>query len=251
MTKTISDNSALSLCGVILAAGAGSRLGYPNEIGGKPMVPVAGEPLVAHNLRRLAAAGVDDVALVVNPVNRPVIEAFVGSGVDFGVRVTYVIQEVPLGIAHALSLCADFAAGRHVLLLLVDNLFSADIGAAVAQYREQGGDKAEIFLLPVPNPQDYGVAVLQDNRLQALVEKPKQPVSNLAVIGLYLYPPTAFDYIPSLVPSARGELEITDLNSLFLQQGLLNYQLLDGWWLDVGTPERLAEAEQMLENSRK
>lgn len=238
-----------ALCGVVLAAGAGSRLGYPNELGGKPMVRVAGRPLADHALAKLAAAGLADVALVVNPANRPVIEAYVGGGEKFGLRVTYVVQQEPLGIAHALSLCEDFAAGRHVLLLLVDNLFQADIRAAVAAYTaraEQGESRAEIFLVRVPDPQDYGVAVLDGGRISALVEKPQSFISDLAVIGLYLYPPAAFGLIPQLAPSARGELEITDLNSLFLRAGLLSYQKLSGWWLDVGTEERLAQAEKLL-----
>ena len=238
-----------ALCAVVLAAGAGIRLGYPNELGGKPMVRAAGRPLVDHALAKLAAAGLSDVALVVNPDNRPVIEAHVGDGSRFGVNITYVVQPQPLGIAHALSLCEDFAAGRHVLLLLVDNLLQADIAPAVADYAAragQGEQRAEIFLVRVPNPQDYGVAVLREGKLAALVEKPREFVSDLAVIGLYFYPPAAFGLIPRLTPSARGELEITDLNSLFLQAGLLAYQQLDGWWLDVGTAERLAQAERLL-----
>lgn len=235
-----------ALCGVILAAGAGSRLGYPNELGGKPMVKVLGKPLLEYNLRRLAAAGVADAAVVVNPANRPVIEAFAGDGARFGLSLTYIVQPQPLGIAHALSLCRDYAAGRHVALLLVDNLLSADIRPHAEAYMANQRDMAQIFLLPVPNPQDYGVAVLADGRLVRLVEKPAEPVSDLAVIGLYFYPPSAFDLIPQLAPSARGELEITDLNNLFLRQGRLSYRQLDGWWLDVGNAERLAEAEKRL-----
>ena len=184
-----------------------------------------------------------------NPSNRPIIEAHVADGRAFGLHITYVVQQEPLGIAHALGLCEDFAAGRHVLLRLVDNLFQADIRAAVAAYAaraEQGASQAEIFLVRVPNPEDYGVAVLAGEQISALVEKPPSFISDLAVIGLYLYPPTAFGLIRELAPSARGELEITDLNSLFLQAGLLSYQKLYGWWLDVGTEERLAQAERLL-----
>lgn len=235
-----------ALCGVILAAGAGTRLGYPNELGGKPMVKAHGKPLLEHNLRRLAQAGVCDVALVVNPINRAVIEDFAGDGAAFGVRLTYVVQEVPLGIAHALSLCEDFAAGRNVALLLVDNLFAADIAPHVAAYSAQNSGHAQIFVLPVENPWDYGVAEFDGEKLVGLVEKPTEPVSDLAVIGLYFYPPEAFALIPSLSPSKRGELEITDLNSLFLERGKLDCARLDGWWLDVGTPEKLTEAERLL-----
>lgn len=235
-----------AMCGVILAAGAGSRLGYPNELGGKPMVKAQGHPLLDYNLKRMAGMGIADVALVVNPVNRPVIEAFAGDGAAWGLKLTYVVQQQPLGIAHALGLCRAFAAGRSVALLLVDNLFSADVSGHVAEYMARDDGRAQIFVLPVKNPQDYGVAEFADGKLVGLVEKPQQPVSNLAVIGLYFYPPDAFDLIPSLAPSARGELEITDLNSLYLQAGRLTCARLDGWWLDVGNPEKLAEAERML-----
>lgn len=236
------------ICAVILAAGAGSRLGYPNERGGKPMVEALGKPLLAYGLERLSGAGIRDVALVVNPVNRPVIENFAGDGAKWGLQITYVVQETPLGIAHALSLCQDFSGQRHVLLLLVDNLFAANIDAAVAAYAENKPETAEVFLVPVKNPQDYGVAVVDAERgqVQRLVEKPQQFISDLAVIGLYFYPPDVYDLIPQLKPSARGELEITDVNSLFLQQGRLQCCKLDGWWIDVGNAERLAEAERLL-----
>lgn len=235
-----------NLCAVILAAGAGSRLGYPNERGGKPMVEALGKPLLAYGLERLAGAGIRDVALVVNPVNQPVIEGFAGDGAKWGLKISYVVQPKPLGIAHALSLCQDFSAGRHVLLLLVDNLFAANIDAAVAAYAESRPKQAEIFLVQVANPQDYGVAVVENGRVERLVEKPQQFISDLAVIGLYFYPPDVYDFIPQLKPSARGELEITDVNSLFLQQGRLKCCELQGWWIDVGNAERLTEAERLL-----
>ena len=234
------------ICAVILAAGAGSRLGYPNERGGKPMVEALGKPLLAYGLERLAGAGLRDVALVVNPTNQPVIEAYAGDGSKWGLAITYVVQETPLGIAHALSLCQEFSGQRNVLLLLVDNLFAANIDAAVAAYAQNPEDKAEIFLVPVPNPQDYGVAVVENGQVQRLVEKPQQFISDLAVIGLYFYPPSVYDLIPQLKPSARGELEITDVNSLFLQQGRLHSCELAGWWIDVGNTERLADAEHLL-----
>lgn len=241
----MAENMA-NLCAVILAAGAGSRLGYPNERGGKPMVEALGKPLLAYGLERLAGAGLREVALVVNPVNRPVIEEFAGNGSRWGLNITYVVQETPLGIAHALSLCQDFSGERHVLLLLVDNLFAANIDEAVAAYAQNSGDMAEVFLVQVPNPQDYGVAVVEEGQVRRLVEKPQQFISDLAVIGLYFYPPDVYGLIPQLRPSARGELEITDVNSLFLQQGRLRCCQLAGWWIDVGNEARLAEAERLL-----
>lgn len=159
------------------------------------------------------------------------------------------VQEQPLGIAHALSLCKEFTGSRKILLLLVDNLFSADISVFVNAYAKDTKNTAEIFTVPVNNPQDYGVAVIQDGNLIELVEKPQQFISNLAVIGLYFFPADVYDLIPMLKPSPRGELEITDVNSLFLQQGRLHCNELDGWWIDVGNAERLSEAECLMQKS--
>lgn len=238
-----------NICAIILAAGAGIRLGYPNELGGKPMVKILGKPLLAYGLERLADVGIKDIALVVNPVNRSVIKEFAGDGSYWGVNIEYVVQEQPLGIAHALSLCKDFSSQRKILLLLVDNLFSADISYFINAYAKDTKENAEIFTVPVKNPHDYGVAVMQDGNLIKLVEKPQQFISNLAVIGLYLFPADVYDLIPKLKPSARGELEITDVNNLFLQQGRLHCNELDGWWIDVGNAERLSEAECLMQKS--
>lgn len=238
-----------NICAIILAAGAGIRLGYPNELGGKPMVKILGKPLLAYGLERLADVGIKDIALVVNPVNRSVIKEFAGDGSYWDVNIEYVVQEQPLGIAHALSLCKDFSSQRKILLLLVDNLFSADISYFINAYAKDTKENAEIFTIPVKNPQDYGVAVMQDGNLIKLVEKPQQFISNLAVIGLYLFPADVYDLIPILKPSARGELEITDVNNLFLQQCRLHCNELDGWWIDVGNAERLSEAECLMQKS--
>lgn len=142
------------VCGVILAAGAGSRLGYLNELGSKPMVKIYNKPLLAYGLERLSNAGINDIALVVNSIKRSVIEQFAGNGSDWEVNITYVIQEIPWGIAYALSLCKEFSDQRNVLLLFFDNLCSADISAFVNAYTQGTENKAEIFIIPVNNPQD-------------------------------------------------------------------------------------------------
>lgn len=243
------NDNVVNICGVILAAGAGIRLGYPNELGGKPMVKVLEKPLLAYGLERLADVGIKDIALVVNPINKPVIEEFAGDGSNWGVNITYMVQEKPLGIAHALFLCKEFTGGRKILLLLVDNLFSANISGFINAYSKDMKDNAEIFTVPVNNPQDYGVAVMQNGNLINLIEKPQQFISNLAVIGLYLLPADVYDLIPMLKPSARGELEITDVNNLFLQQERLHCNELNGWWVDVGNADRLSEAERLMQKN--
>ena len=240
------EKTEKGIYGIILAAGAGTRLGYPNELGGKPMVMVCDKPLIAYGLERFINIGIKNIAVVVNPVNQSIIKEFAGNGSNLDVNIEYVVQEQPLGIAHALSLCKEFTGSRNILLLLVDNLFSADISAFVNAYAKDTKNTAEIFTVPVNNPQDYGVAVMQNSNLIKLVEKPQQLISNLAVIGLYLFPSNVYDLIPKLKTSARGELEITDVNNLFLQQGRLHCNKLDGWWVDVGNVERLNDAECLL-----
>lgn len=239
--KVISEN----MRGVILAAGAGTRLGYPNELGGKAMVPIKGVPLMAYGVENLVRSGITEIAIVVNPVNKVVVEDYFGSGENFGASLTYIVQEIPKGIAQALGLCKDYVAGKKTLLLLVDNMLEAHIDFEIADFA-QNGCGAEVFLVPVPNPSDFGVAEVIDRHVVSLEEKPTQPKSNLAVIGVYMYDSQVYDIIPTLTPSPRGEFEITDVNIAYLNRKLLKASQLEGWWLDVGNPERVTQIEELL-----
>ncbi len=227
--------------GVILAAGAGTRLGFPNSAGGKAMALVGNEPLLSYSIKKLAEAKIKKIALVVNPENIHAIRQYAGDGDKWSVELTYIIQQKPLGIAHALGLCKDFTQGHKMALLLVDNLFEASIAGAVQSFAN-GGAGANIFITKVDNPKDYGVAVIQNGRIARLVEKPQEFISHWAVIGVYLYDDTVYDIITTLKPSGRGELEITDVNKGYLARRQLEWFAIHGWWVDVGTTERLERA---------
>ena len=238
-------NVAQELYGVILAAGNGSRLGYPNELGGKAMVKVQEKPLLYFALQKLQEAGIKKIALVVNPHNLNAICAYVGNGEDFGVHITFVIQEQPLGIAHALSLCEPVTKKHKVALLLVDNLFEASVKGFAAAFLEQNAE-AMVFLTKVENPQAFGVAKLVNGKIVQILEKPQEPPGNWVVLGFYLYNAGVYEIIKKIQPSARGELEITDVNAAYLAKGKLCHAKLAGFWLDIGTPENHLKAEQFL-----
>ncbi len=239
--KIIGEN----MRGVILAAGNGTRLGYPNELGGKAMVPIKGIPLMAYGVENLVRSGITEIAIVVNPVNKIVVEAYFGNGEKFGATLTYIIQEVAKGIAQALGLCKDYVGGKKTLLLLVDNMLEAHIDMEIANFAKNGSG-AEVFLVEVPNPSDFGVAEIYHRHVVSLAEKPANPKSNLAVIGVYMYDCQVYDIIPTLTPSARGEFEITDVNIAYLNRKQLKACQLEGWWLDVGNPERVTQIEALL-----
>ena len=238
-----------AIYGVILAAGQGTRMGLSNQTGGKVMAMVQGEPLLSHSIKKLAAAGITQIALVVNPENKQFLQNYADDGQAWQVHLTYVVQERPWGIAHALGLCQSFTQQHKIALLLADNLFEAGITDAVQRFAANGSG-AKIFLSKVKEPQEYGVAVIRQDQVIRLVEKPKQWLSDWAVTGVYLYDATVYERIKGLLPSQRGELEITDVNQRYLEAGELTWEALPGWWVDVGTPERLALAESYLQTAQ-
>jgi len=231
--------------GVILAAGNGSRLGYPNEKGGKPMVELQGKPLIYYAVLKLNEAGIKNIAVVVNPINKDIITKYLNDCKEFAVEISYIVQETPLGIAHALSLCKGFTSEHDLALMLVDNIFEASLKEAVIKFKKNK-QKAMVFLTEVENPKAFGVANLKGDRVVDIIEKPETPPSNWAVIGFYLYDSSVYDIIKNLKPSARGELEITDVNKSYLALSSLTYEKLNGWWLDIGTPENKLKGEALL-----
>ncbi|MDD2569224.1 MAG: sugar phosphate nucleotidyltransferase, partial [Clostridia bacterium] len=173
------------------------------------------------------------------------IRNYFGKGEKFNVEITFIIQEKPLGIAHALSLCKNFTANHNLALLLVDNIFEVSLKNSLAAFIENPV-KAMVFLTEVENPSVFGVAKLEGSQITEIWEKPQNPPSNWVVIGFYLYDPGVYDIITTLSPSARGELEITDVNKAYLAMGKLSYAKLEGWWLDIGTRENQIKGEKLL-----
>jgi glucose-1-phosphate thymidylyltransferase len=231
---------------VVLAGGYATRLRPTSLSMTKHLVPLANRPVLGWVLSQIAEAGIKEVLLVVGPHNREQIEEYVGDGSKFGLSVEYLLQERPLGIAHAVSL-----AERHVhgpfLVYLGDNLLQGGISRYLQRFAETRPD-ALVILKEVEDPTRFGVAVFNGGgRLAGFVEKPKEPPSRLALVGLYFFTPAVFDYVRQLRPSWRGEYEITDALSLMLRDGRrVEYAVHDGWWLDIGKKDDVLAANALL-----
>jgi glucose-1-phosphate thymidylyltransferase len=233
--------------GVILAGGLGSRLAPLTKITNKHLLPIYDRPMVYYPLECLVNAGIREVLLVTGGNNAGDFLRLLGNGKEFGLKeLHYTYQEGEGGIADALRLAEDFADGEKIVVVLGDNLIEKNIRQGVANFFSQprGG---RIYLKDVHDPERFGVAQFDDDgRITGIIEKPANPPSNKAVIGIYMYDHQVFEFIRSLKPSARGELEITDVNNFYLQQGTLEYEVLDGWWTDAGTFESLYKATTMV-----
>ena len=202
--------------------------------------------MVYYPLETLVTAGIDDILLVTGGNNAGDFLRLLGNGKEFGLRhLNYTYQEGEGGIAEALSLAEYFVDGEPMVVILGDNIVEKSIKSAVDNFREQGSG-AKILLKRVEDPQRFGVAELDSNRVVNIVEKPKEPESDLIVTGIYMYDPSVFDFIKKLEPSQRGELEITDVNNLFIGRGNMTYEILDGWWTDAGTFESLYHASTLV-----
>jgi glucose-1-phosphate thymidylyltransferase len=232
--------------GVVLAGGLGTRL-YPlTKITNKHLLPVYDRPMVTYPIECLVKAGIKDVLLVTGGNNPGDFLRLLGNGKKYGLEnISYAYQEGEGGIADALSLAANHAAGGPVCVVLGDNIIEKNIVAAVEQYRSQGTG-AKLLLKQVPDPQRFGVAVFDGDRIVGIVEKPQDPPSSYAVTGIYMYDRQVFDFIKTLNPSQRGELEITDVNNLYLENGTLTWTELDGWWTDAGTFDSLLRASNLV-----
>ena len=225
--------------GVVLAGGLGSRL-YPlTKITNKHLLPVFDKPMIYYPIQCLVNAGITDILIVTGGNSAGHFLQLLRNGSDFGLhRLNYAYQEGEGGIADALKLAEAFAEGDSICVVLGDNIIEGNIKKAVDDFGKQGGG-GKILLKEVHDPERFGVATVKDGKVQKIVEKPKTPESNLAVIGIYLYDPAVFDICRTLKPSSRGELEITDVNNEYLRRGKLTCEVLKGWWTDAGTFESL------------
>lgn len=233
-----------NLKAVVLCAGEGTRLRPLTFSKPKHLLPVAGKPILGHVLDTLAAAGLDEVALVVG--HRPeAVQRYVGDGSQWGLTATYVTQGQPLGLAHAIGQTREFVGDDPFIVYLGDNLLEGGIVDFVAEFIA-GSAQASLLLKEVENPQQYGVAVLDDHQhVVRLVEKPADPPSNLAIIGVYAFTSAIFDAISHIAPSARGELEITDAIQYLVEQGAtVTARVITGFWEDAGEPKALLRANR-------
>ena len=241
--------------GIILAGGSGTRL-YPlTKVISKQLLPVYDKPMIYYPLSVLMTAGIRDILIVSTPQDTPRFEQLLGDGTQLGVRLSYAVQPFPGGLAQAFLIGADFIGGDTVAMILGDNLFAGEglkelLDAAVQN--AEAGRGATVFAYPVKDPTRFGIVELDEGgRAISIEEKPQKPKSNYCVTGLYFYDHRVVEYAGRLKPSARGELEITDLNRIYLQSRALNVQLLGhGFtWLDTGTPESLAEATDFVKTT--
>ncbi len=233
--------------GVVLAGGLGSRL-YPLTKGtNKHLLPVFDKPMIYYPIQCLVNAGITDILIVTGGNSAGHFLQLLGNGADFGLQdVSYTYQQGEGGIADALRLAKHFADGEKICVVLGDNIIEKNISRAVKDFERQERG-AKILLKKVEDPHRFGVATVdQKGRVTKIVEKPKQPETDLAVIGIYLYDARVFDFIEKLSPSERGELEITDVNNFYVKDGTLTSDVLDGWWTDAGTFESLYRASTMV-----
>jgi glucose-1-phosphate thymidylyltransferase len=237
--------------GIVLAGGLGSRLLPLTRITNKHLLPVFDQPMVFYPIQKLVQAGIHDIMLVTGGNSAGDFLRLLRNGKDFGLeRIHYVYQDGEGGIADALRLAHEFADGDRIAVILGDNIFEDNLTPFVASF-EQQAKGARILLKQVDRPERFGVAELSGNRIVGIEEKPVQPKSNLAVTGIYLYDAQVFDLINTLKPSARGELEITDVNNAYIRQGTLTYDVLQGWWTDAGTFESLHRAGELVRGLRQ
>jgi glucose-1-phosphate thymidylyltransferase len=232
--------------GIVLAGGSGSRL-YPlTKITNKHLLPIYDKPMVYYPIQTLVDAGITDIMLVTGGRNSGDFLRLLGNGKEFGLKhLNYTYQEGEGGIAEALGLAEHFADRDQVCVILGDNLIEGNIRTAVDEFKRQERG-ARIFLKEVSDAQRFGVAELDGSRIVGIEEKPKRPKSDYAVTGIYLYDATVFDKCRELKPSARGELEITDVNNAYIREGHMTFATLHGWWTDAGTFDSLLRATNLV-----
>ncbi len=231
--------------GLILSGGKGTRLRPLTYTGAKQLIPIANKPVLFYAIEDLVEAGIADIGIIIGDTGDQV-RAAVGDGSQFGARITYIPQDAPLGIAHAVKISREFIDNDSFVLFLGDNFIRDGIVALVEEFRS-GSVNSQILLYRVPNPEAFGVADVRDGRVVRVVEKPRNPPSDLAIIGIYMFDHHVFDAIERIKPSARGELEITDTIQMLIDRDLVvQPKIITGWWIDTGKHADLLEANRLI-----
>lgn len=237
--------------GVVLAGGLGTRL-YPlTKITNKHLLPIYDSPMIYYPIFTLVEVGINEIILVTGGNSAGEFLRLLGDGREFGLKtLAYTYQEKEGGIAQALSLCRKFVGKDKFVVILGDNILDGSIANGVEKFEKEEG--AKVLLKEVPNPSDYGVPVIEGNKIIRVIEKPKIPPSKYAVIGVYMYNHQVFDVISNLNPSSRGELEISDVNDWYAGQGKLTYEIFDGWWGDAGVSvDKLLEVNNYVASKKR
>ncbi len=229
---------------IILCAGKGTRLRPLTFTNAKQLIPVANKPVILYSIEKILAAGISEIGIIVNPENVSAFKETLGDGSDFGVHLTYIVQEEPKGLAHAVKLSEDFIGDDKFLMYLGDNMIQEDLSKFVNDFSKSDLN-ASILLTPVEDPSRFGIAIVDSGAIVKVVEKPKNPPSNLAIIGVYLFDHFIFEGIDNIQPSWRGELEITDaIQYLIDHDHKVQGHVVYGWWKDAGRPRDLIEANR-------
>ncbi len=235
----------MGLRGIVLAGGTGSRLRPLTKVTNKHLLPVGHKPMIYYPIEKLTSTGIEQILIVTGVEYMGDVVSLLGSGREFGCQFTYKVQDEAGGIAQAIGLAEGFSNNNPLAIILGDNIFQANLKKYADKFIAQKTG-ARLLLKKVPNPQRFGVAQIFDTRVIRIDEKPKKPGSDYAVTGIYFYDTTVFDIIRTLKPSDRGELEITDVNNVYIARGQLAYDILDGWWTDAGTFESLKKANELV-----
>jgi len=235
----------MNLRGVVLAGGTGSRLRPLTKVTNKHLLPVGQKPMIYYPIEKLTAIGIEEVLIVTGVEHMGDVVGLLGSGKDFGCRFTYKVQDEAGGIAQALALAENFANGQSLAVILGDNIFQASLREHAGRFIKQKAG-ARLLLQQVSDPHRFGVAEIRDGKVLGIEEKPKEPKSDWAITGVYFYDASVFDIIRTLRPSARGELEITDVNNAYIDKGQMSYDFLEGWWTDAGTFGSLMRANELV-----
>jgi glucose-1-phosphate thymidylyltransferase len=235
-----------NLKGLILSGGKGTRLRPITHTSAKQLVPVANKPVLFYGIEAMAQAGIEEVGIIIAPETGDEIRSVVGDGSRFGVKITYILQDAPLGLAHAVLTAEPFLVDSPFVMYLGDNLLQGGINDLVAAFRS-GQPDALILLTPVPDPENYGVAELSNGSVVRLVEKPPSPQTDLALVGVYMFTPAVHDSARAIEPSGRGELEITDAIQHLVDGGLrVDPHIVHGWWKDTGQVQDMLEANHLI-----
>lgn len=239
--------------GVILAGGKATRLRPLTWVTNKHLLPVYDKPMIFYPLEAMAAAGIKEVLLITGPDHAGQFLNLLRSGRDFGLRLSYEIQEEAGGLAQATALAENFAKGRKILVILGDNIFRHNLkNAATSFEKQEKGAKVFGKKMPGMDSKHYGVIEVKDGKVVSIEEKPQEPKSDIAQTGIYMYDERVFDFVKQLTPSARGELEITDLNNIYVKEGSMTFELVEDWWVDAGSSfEELLRANNLVSDEIK
>jgi len=227
--------------GILLCGGTGSRLSPLTKVTNKHLLPVGNIPMVLHNVYKLVEAGINEIVIVTGTEHMGGMISLLGSGKDYDCEFTYKVQDRPDGIAGALKLCEHFVGSDSCIVILGDNIFDQDLTNHISSYT----DGCKLLLKEVPDPERFGVAVIENDVLINVVEKPKIPPSNLCVIGVYIFDSDVFDIVKTLRASSRGEFEITDIINVYINNKNVLYSIAEGWWTDAGTFSSYAKANEL------